>query len=204
MPLNCSASGAAPCAASRLLLCSRHLRIRCAMVRYRRLRTEGATYFFTVALRDRRADTLVAHIQELRRAIAQTQAVRPFNIDAMVVLPDHLHSVWTLPEGDSDYSSRWRSIKSSFVRTLRAGGATMVANARGELPVWQRRFWEHQIRDEVDLHRHIDYIHINPVKHRLVQRVVEWPWSSFHRFVRDGWVSADWACPQEEAGRFGE
>ena len=174
------------------------------MVRYRRLRTAGATYFFTVALRNRRADTLVSHIQELRQAIERTRAVRPFDIDAMVVLPDHLHTVWTLPEGDSDYSARWRSIKSGFVRALRAGGMTLVANAKGEHSIWHRRFWEHQIRDEDDMQRHVDYIHINPVKHALVQRVVDWPWSSFHRYVRDGLLFADWVCAADAINRFGE
>jgi putative transposase len=174
------------------------------MVRYRRLRTAGGSYFFTVALRNRRADTLVTHIQELRHAIEQTRALRPFDIDAMVVLPDHLHAVWTLPQTDSDYSGRWRSIKSGFVRALRADGMTLVANAKGEHSVWQRRFWEHQIRDEEDMQRHVDYVHINPVKHGLVQRAVDWPWSSFHRFVRDGLLAADWACAPDGIGGFGE
>ena len=174
------------------------------MVRYRRLRTAGGTYFFTVALRNRRADTLVAHIHELRHAIERARVLCPFNIDAMVVLPDHLHAVWTLPEGDSDYSARLRSIKSGFVRALRARGATLVANAKGEHSVWQRRFWEHQIRDENDMQRHVDYIHINPVKHGLVPRVADWPWSSFHRYVRDGLLAADWACAPDEINGFGE
>jgi len=174
------------------------------MVRYRRLRANGATYFFTVALRDRRADTLVTHIHELRHAIRRTRALQPFDIDAMVVLPDHLHAVWTLPDGDSDYSGRWRSIKSGFIRALRAGGMKLLANAKGEYSIWQRRFWEHRIRDEDDMQRHVDYVHINPLKHGLVQRVVDWPWSSFHRHVRDGWLAADWACAPDEINRFGE
>ena len=174
------------------------------MVRYRRLRTDGATYFFTVTLRNRRADTLVENIDALRSAIARTRALRPFHIDAMVVLPDHLHAVWTMPEDDSDYSGRWRSIKSAFVRSLRKDGMPINCNARGEALVWQRRFWEHQIRDEDDLQRHVDYVHINPVKHGLVKRAIDWPWSSLHRYVRNGWLAADWACEPITISEFGE
>jgi putative transposase len=174
------------------------------MVRYRRVLAAGGTFFFTVALRNRRANTLVAHIELLRQAIDHTRDLRPFHIDAMVVLPEHLHAMWTMPEGDTDYSGRWRSIKSGFVRALPSAGVELTTNARGECDLWQRRFWEHQIRDEEDLQRHVDYIHINPVKHGLVQHVIDWPWSSFHRYVRDGLLARDWACAPGDLGRYGE
>ena len=162
------------------------------MVLYRRNTPPGGTFFFTVTLRDRRANTLVREIDILRHAFAQTKAVRPFEIDAMVVLPEHLHIAMTLPSGDSDYSGRWRAIKSAFVRGLKKRGAPMTQNARGEASVWQARFWEHTIRDDDDFRRHADYIHFNPVKHGLVPRPVDWPHSSIHRFIGDGRLSRDW------------
>ena len=121
----------------------------------------------------------------------------------MVVLPDHVHAVWTLPSGDSDYSGRWRSIKSGFVRRLQTQGLALTANAKGEHAVWQRRFWEHQIRDELDLAR-VDYIHINPVKHGWAERVADWRWSTFHRYVRLGMLPIDWAAEPSMEGTFGE
>jgi putative transposase len=132
------------------------------------------------------------------------RARRPFTVDAMVVLPDHVHAVWTLPSGDSDYSGRWRSIKSGFVRRLQTQGLALTANAKGEHAVWQRRFWEHQIRDELDLARHVDYIHINPVKHGWAERVADWRWSTFHRYVRLGMLPIDWAAEPSMEGTFGE
>ena len=174
------------------------------MVHYRRSRAQGGTFFFTVTLRERRTDTLVEHVDLLRNAVRQERARRPFSIDAMAILPDHLHAVWTLPAGDADYSARWRAIKAGFVRSLRAAGVELTANAKGEYGVWQRRFWEHQIRDEGDLARHVDYVHINPVKHGLVERAGEWPWSTFHRYVRMGKLPPDWASNAEESGAFGE
>jgi putative transposase len=174
------------------------------MVHYRRSRSPGATFFFTVALRDRRADTLVRYVDSLRNAMRHERARRPFTVDAMVVLPDHVHAVWTLPSGDSDYSGRWRSIKSGFVRRLQTQGLALTANAKGEHAVWQRRFWEHQIRDELDLARHVDYIHINPVKHGWAERVADWRWSTFHRYVRLGMLPIDWAAEPSMEGTFGE
>jgi putative transposase len=129
---------------------------------------------------------------------------RPFAIDAMVILPDHLHAVWTLPPDDADYSGRWRSIKAAFVRSLHTHGVSLTANAKGEYDVWQRRFWEHQIRDERDMARHVDYVHVNPVKHGLAERVLDWPWSTFHRYVRAGTLPADWAGSDETPGTSGE
>jgi putative transposase len=155
-------------------------------------------------LRDRRADTLVRYVDSLRNAMRHERARRPFTVDAMVVLPDHVHAVWTLPSGDSDYSGRWRSIKSGFVRRLQTQGLALTANAKGEHAVWQRRFWEHQIRDELDLARHVDYIHINPVKHGWAERVADWRWSTFHRYVRLGMLPIDWAAEPSMEGTFGE
>jgi putative transposase len=174
-----------------------------AMVMYRRARAPGATYFFTVALRNRQADWLTAHVDLLRSTLRSVQDARPFLIDAMVVMPDHLHALWTLPEGDADFSSRWRAIKSGFVLGLRGRGAAMDRNAKGEAAVWQRRFWEHQIRDEQDFERHVDYVHFNPVKHGWVNGVAEWRWSTFHRYVRDGLLPADWGGGPMD-GAFGE
>jgi REP-associated tyrosine transposase len=175
------------------------------MVFYRRNFIPGGSYFFTVALTDRKRDWLVRHINLLRLAFRRAKRERPFTIDAIVVLPEHLHCVWTLPPGDADYSHRWRLIKARFSRVLSAAGAPIHQSAKGEYNVWQRRFWEHTLRDERDLQAHVDYIHYNPVKHDLVTRVGDWPYSSFHRFVRMGWLSADWADdPNLSEGMTGE
>jgi putative transposase len=162
------------------------------MVFYRRNFVVGGTYFFTATLADRRRDWLVKHIDLLRTAFRQARRDRPFAIEAVVVLPDHLHCIWTLPPGDADYSQRWRLIKTRFSRALSALESPVRKNTKGEYNVWQRRFWEHTVGDERDFQAHVDYIHYNPVKHRLVPRVGEWPYSSFHRFVRAGWLDADW------------
>jgi putative transposase len=175
------------------------------MVRYRRERVPGASYFFTLTLDDRRASTLVDHAPGLVDAVRAEQHRRPFTIVAMVLLPDHLHAIWTLPDGDADYSGRWRAIKSDFVRRLRLAGDPVRRNARGEVAVWQPRFWEHRIRDSLDLARHVDYIHFNPVKHGLVERASDWRWSSLHRYIRDGIHAPDWAAPADATpGTFGE
>lgn len=174
------------------------------MVNYRRAAMPGGTFFFTVALHDRRADTLVRHVDDLRQAFQAVHSVRPWHTDAIVVLPDHLHALWTLPEGDADYSGRWRAIKSVFVRRLRKTGVAVETNARGEASIWQRRFWEHAIRDEDDFARHVDYIHINPVKHGYVARTADWRHSSFHRYVRQGLLPPDWAAEPDYDIDFGE
>ncbi|MDZ7748158.1 MAG: transposase [Halofilum sp. (in: g-proteobacteria)] len=163
------------------------------MVRYRRNRVPGGTFFFTVALLDRRSDVLVRHVAELHASVAVERGRRPFRIDAYVVLPDHLHAVVTLPPADDDYAGRWRAVKSGFVRRLRKAGVVIPRNTRGESALWQRRFWEHTIRDESDYRRHVDYIHFNPVKHGLAVRVRDWPYSSFHRHVARGILPVDWA-----------
>ncbi len=164
---------------------------------YRHDRTAGATYFFTVVTYDRRPVLCRADILALlREAVAAERRRRSFAIDAMVVLPDHLHALWTLPEDDHDYSVRWQKIKESVSRAAPIGGAGTPAwrRARGERTFWQRRFWEHRIRDEHDHARHFDYIHFNPVKHRLVAAVADWPHSSFHRAVRQGVYPASWGA----------
>jgi putative transposase len=176
------------------------------MVHYRRNFVAGGTYFFTVTVADRRSSVLTDHIVSLRRAFRVTRSERPFDIDAVVILPDHLHAVMTLPEGDVDYSGRWRRIKSLFTRDAVKAGLDVARNARGEYDLWQRRFWEHTIRDETDLTRHVDYIHYNPLKHGLVSQVSAWPHSSFHRYVRLGWLPEDWGgiVAIDPAIKFGE
>jgi putative transposase len=134
-----------------------------------------------------------------------TRAERPFAIDAIVVLPDHVHTIMTLPSHDADFSGRWRRIKSLFTKAAVAAGATAERNRKGEYSIWQRRFWEHTIRNEKDFERHVDYIHFNPVKHGLVRRVCDWPYSSFHRYVRSGLLPEDWAgSSHDDDGQFGE
>ena len=164
-----------------------------SMVLYRRNRVPGGTYFFTAALRDRRSMLLVEHVEALRDALGRTLRKRPFVVDAMVVLPDHIHAIWTLPQDDADYAGRWRLFKSGFTRAAAQAGVALSRNAKGECNLWQRRYWEHTIRDEADLARHVDYIHVNPVKHGLVSRAADWPYSSFHRYVRLGLCSTEWA-----------
>ena len=175
------------------------------MTNYRRDRTRGATWFFTVAIADRRSDLLVREIDRLRAAVRRVRADWPFHVDAWVVLPDHMHALWTLPEGDHDFSTRWRLIKSHFSRGLPRREAISPSRARkGERGLWQRRFWEHRIRDEEDFRRHMDYIHINPLKHGYVHRVADWPFSTFGRYVRQGVYAANWGGNVEVVGEFGE
>jgi len=161
---------------------------------YRRNYVAGGTYFFTVNLHDRSQRLLVDHIDALRAAVRWVKERRPFVIDAWVVLPDHIHAVWTLPDGDPDFSSRWREIKKRFSRLMpEREHLSPTRKNKGERGIWQRRFWEHTIWDEWDYRRHVDYVHINPVKHGLVTRVVDWPFSSFHRALAQGHYTADWS-----------
>ena len=155
------------------------------MSNYRRLSIPGGTWFFTVNLRHRRSFLLCRHIGLLREQVAQVKKRYPFTVDAWVVLPEHMHCIWTLPEGDSNFSGRWREIKKGFTRALMRPAAADT--------IWQRRFWEHGIRDEEDFRRHINYVYINPVKHGWVTRVGDWPFSSFHRDVARGIYPQDWA-----------
>ncbi|MEZ5463699.1 MAG: transposase [Lysobacteraceae bacterium] len=164
------------------------------MTAYRRARTPGACWFFTVNLAERRGNRrLVENVDVLRAAFSTVHSRRPFHINAIVVLPDHLHCIWTLPQGDADYATRWGLIKAKFSRALPAGERINASRqSRGERGIWQRRFWEHQIRDDRDFEQHVDYIHFNPVKHGHVSCVKDWPHSSFHRFVARGIYPLDW------------
>ena len=162
------------------------------MVGYRRNFIPGGVYFFTVTLAHRRSTALVDHIGALRTAFRVCRRERPFAIDAIVVLPDHLHAILTLPPEDADFSGRWRRIKGHFSSSMIARAAVTARHANGRYALWQRRFWEHTIRDEGDFARHVDYIHFNPVKHGFVHQVRDWPYSSFHRYVRRGLLAADW------------
>ncbi len=169
------------------------------MRQYIRSIVPGGTYFFTLTLERRRGNRLlVEHADLLRRAFRKVRHDWPFDLDAIVVLPEHLHCLWTLPLEDGDYSTRWRLIKSFFVRGLEQGEAVSASRSgKGERGIWQRRFWEHTIRDEEDYRRHVEYIHFNPVKHGLVDHPAKWPWSSFHSFARRGLYPPDWTVPQE-------
>jgi putative transposase len=211
------------------------------MSEYLRPRVPGACVFFTVVLADRGSRLLVEEVDRLRAAVRDTMGERPFKVDAWVVLPDHLHAVWTLPEGDTDYSVRWSAIKARFTMSLRGTGERscrpgfspapieMLPTAPEKIPdaypvvqsgrfaglkpglrvgkretaVWQRRFWEHHIRDDRDLIAHLRYCWWNPVKHGFVERPVDWPYSSIQREVRLGRVEAEWAGVGIK-GRFGE
>ncbi|MGH8191269.1 MAG: REP-associated tyrosine transposase [Rhodanobacteraceae bacterium] len=165
------------------------------MPNYRRAWTPGATWFFTVNLVTRRGnDLLVRRIDLLRECVARVKSLHPFRIDAWVVLPEHMHCIWTLPADDADYPMRWRLIKTRFSRRLPANEYRSATRAaRGERGIWQRRYWEHMIRDETDMRRHMDYVHINPVKHGWTNRVVDWPHSSFHAWVAKDVYPSDWA-----------
>ena len=173
------------------------------MSRYRRAKTAGSSYFFTVVAYRRQSILCDKAIRNaLRASIETVRVTRPFVIDAWVLLPDHLHCVWTLPDGDADFSTRWMMIKRAVSLACRedyrrADWVTASKLKHRESTSWQRRFWEHQIRDENDFARHVDYIHFNPVKHGYVQRAVDWPHSTFHRYVRDGVYAHDWAVAME-------
>ncbi len=168
------------------------------MSNYRRSLVLGGTYFFTVNLQNRSLTLLVDHIDALRSAVKIVQKKKPFQINAWVVLPDHLHTIWTMPEGDNDYSSRWRDIKKAFSKSIPAGETRTKTNLnRHERGIWQRRFWEHTIRDEIDFKHHFDYVHVNPLKHGYVQSVQDWPYSTFHREVKKGVYEFNW-CGEPE------
>jgi putative transposase len=176
------------------------------MSRYRRAKIEGGTYFFTVTLADRSSDLLVRHIDLPRQAYKSAQGLYPFETVAICVLPDHLHSVWSLPPDDADFPLRWSLIKSKFSRGLPADAErTSSKITKREKGIWQRRYWEHAIRSDEDLTRHVDYIHFNPVKHGYVSRASDWPHSSFARYVARGLLPADWGGDAREIpGKFGE
>jgi putative transposase len=170
------------------------------MPEYRRRFQPGGTFFFTVVTNDRRPLFEVERARQcLREAILAVQEARAFEVLAIVLLPQHLHCLWRLPDDDLDFSSRWGRIKSGFTKLWLSGGAVGEAicasrERRHERSVWQRRFWEHRIRDEVDMYRHVNYIHYNPVKHGLVRCPHGWPYSSFLRWVEEGYYRRDWLC----------
>ncbi len=171
------------------------------MPNYRRVWMPGGTYFFTVTLLQRHDnDLLVRHIDALRAAVVRVRARHPFKIHGWVVLPDHLHCVIELPSGDANYATRWALIKQYFSKAIpvteRRNEARMRREERG---IWQRRYWEHLVRNERDYAAHMDYVHFNPVRHGLVSRVADWPYSTFHRLVRGGIYPADWALSKSEA-----
>ena len=166
-------------------------------MRYPRVKIEGATYFFTVVTHKRQQLLSDAQsVQLLTDAITKVQNRHPFEIEAQVILPDHLHAVWTLPDGDANYATRWRLIKEAFTRGYcgvhGAPSRTMKAHARGEQPIWQRRFWEHTLLDERDFAAHVDYIHHNPVRHGLVAAPRDWPHSTFTQWVERGVYESTW------------
>jgi putative transposase len=175
------------------------------MVRYRRNFVSDGTFFFTLTLLDRSSRGLIDHVNALRVATRNTRRSHPFTIDAVVVLPDHLHIVMTLPEGDADYPNRWRLIKRRITDAVVKSGTPVARHQNGELALWQRRFWEHTIRDENDFERHVDYVHFNPIRHGLATRVRDWPYSSFHSYVRRGLLPQDWGGDSApDQGTFGE
>jgi len=173
------------------------------MVSYRRNHVAGGTYFFIVNLHDRRQTLLVDHAEALREIVRGVRREIPFKIDAMVILPDHWHAVWTLPEGDAAYARRIRLIKSRLTRDLLKAGVPLTKDRRGDYDSWQKRYWEHTIRDERDFEAHVNYVHINPVKHGYVKRAVDWPYSTLHRYIKNGILPADWAFG-DQGGMFGE
>jgi putative transposase len=183
------------------------------MPEYRRTKVKGGTYFFTVVTFDRQPILTNDQVRSaLREGIQEVRQSMPFKIEAWVLLPDHLHTIWTLPEDDDNFGSRWAVIKRIVSKRWGSldGIRAKISDSRGkrsESSFWQRRFWEHCIRDERDLQRHLDYIHWNPVKHGYVKRAIDWPYSTFHRFVSKGIYPSDWGGVNEEEIRqmnFGE
>ncbi|MDD3579522.1 MAG: transposase [Desulfobacca sp.] len=168
------------------------------MPQYRRTKTPGGIYFFTVNTHRRRPIlTLPIARQALRLGIQRARQTLPFDIEAFVLLPDHLHTIWTLPEDDANCPARWaiikREVSKRCIHLINLPEEVSASRQRRqEYGIWQRRFWEHQIRDEVDFQRHVDYIHWNPVKHGLVHEVVDWPYSTFHRYLARGVYPPDW------------
>lgn len=171
---------------------------------YRRARMAGGVYFFThVTLGRRPILTQEPSLRALRSAFEAARKVKPFMIDAIVILPDHLHCILVLPAGDVDFAGRWKAIKARYSRLMPRDLESPARRAR-ERGFWQRRYWEHRIRDDDDWNRHRDYIHYNPVKHRLTIAAKEWPHSSFHRYVAQGHYPMNWGGRGADEGEFGE
>ena len=175
------------------------------MPEYRSNRITGGTYFFTVNLQDRSRPLLTEHIGALRDSVRRIRALMPFHIDAWVGLPEHMHALWTLPEGDADFPRRWQALKTEFSRRIVPGEHLSASRQkRGERGIWQRRYRQHTIRDQRDYAAHMDYIHFNPVKHRLVGHISDWPHSSFHTCVAKGLYPPAWAGRSDDPGAYGE
>lgn len=170
-------------------------------MQYRRSQAQGATFFFTVITYNRKR--ILCHeasVELIKAAFQYVIKQHHFRIRAFVLLPDHIHCIWTLPENDNAFSMRWRLIKSYFSRRCKIERKIFQSASRqrkGEQGIWQRRFWEHQIRNEIDFTKHVEYIHFNPVKHRLVKSPIDWPYSSFHRHVKQGTYDSDWGVSTE-------
>jgi len=171
---------------------------------YRRNRVPGGTYFFTVNLANRRSGLLVREVETLRAAIRAVRLAAPFHIDAWVILPDHMHCIWTLPEEDTDYSGRWRAIKKRFSKAMPneelRRPEVLAREGRG---ISQKRFREHTICDDRDYRAHVDYVHFNPVKHGLVAHPAEWHYSTFHKCVALGFYHAAWVSPDHKTNPSG-
>ncbi len=175
------------------------------MPNYRRVFIPGGTWFFTVNLLERRQRLLTENIGLLRRAFAKTKHGYPFRIEALVILPDHLHAVLTLPPDDADFSTRWRLINTRFAKSLpKTERLSAVRQEKGERGIWQRRYWEHYIRDECDFRNHVAYCYYNPVKHGHAARIKAWPHSTYHRDVRVGRFESDWDMSDVKGKGFGE
>jgi putative transposase len=179
------------------------------MPEYRRASIPGATYFFTVVTHRRQPLLIDSRCRAaLRNAINRVRSELPFEIAAWVLMPDHLHAVWQLPLGDNKFSLRWSLIKQQVTRDCATWFPQQYLSSsrekRGEGSLWQRRFWEHLIRDEADFARHVDYIHYNPVKHGYAANAGDWPYSTFHRYAKQGMYPADWGGVANESGSFGE
>lgn len=170
------------------------------MSHYRRSDTAGATYFFTVVTYKRRRFLCDDDVSAaLRDAINKVRERHPFQIDAWILLPDHLHTIWTLPPNDANFALRWQQIKryvsNQCGRRLHEDALMNASKHKHrESTLWQRRYWEHQIRDELDYQRHMDYLHYNPVKHGLCERAADWPYSSFQRYFKNGIYDENWAA----------
>ena len=164
---------------------------------YRRADVKGGTYFFTVNLAERNKTLLIDEFDSLRLVLNRVKKQHPFQLNAMVVLPDHLHALLTLPLNDKDYSTRWALIKAGFSRQLpKDERINRSRKSKGERGIWQRRLWEHLIRDDQDYENHVNYIHYNPVKHGYVERAVDWSYSTIHAYISDGVLRNDWGSAE--------
>lgn len=173
---------------------------------YRRADVEGGCYFFTLNLADRKKTLLTDEIDSLRSIINQVKSKHPFMLDAMVIMPDHLHALMTLPKDDKDYPTRWMLIKAGFSRAIpKTENISPSRHKKGERGIWQRRYWEHLIRSNDDYEKHVNYIHYNPVKHGYVSRAADWPYSTIHRYIEKGVIAHDWGYNSDhESQDYGE